>query len=383
MNLTGYHQNVAPGKKMIDVIPVIQPKRLRKLLRRLVDMYSPSGKEEEIVDYLHGYLKRHDLPVLCQSVDDNRYNLVVVPPETDIRLALIGHLDTVVAYDLDHYGYEEQGDLIIGLGATDMKGGCAAMVEAYMALWECGASRTPVALCLVVGEEEEGDGAERLLEDYHFPWAIIGEPTDLHACLSNYGYLEIQINTLGRRMHASLSNVGQNPIEGMLRLILQISQYLEKKQPELAYNIRDLFSSQAGFAVPDRCEAWVDVHLPPAAPIGEIATELEEIFERERHNNSYLDATLRIVTIDAGYELPEKGPIVEALKDIFERRSLPWNPQAFRSHSDANRLWAAGVKPILLGSGQLEKAHAPEESVSFQQVCLAAEVYLDLLTSMT
>ncbi len=154
---------------------------------------------------------------------------------------------------------------------------------------------------------------------------------------------------------------------------------MEKGQPQAVYNIRDLFSSQASFAVPDRCEAWLDVHLPPTAPIGEIIFELEDIFARERREDPEVNAELRFVTIDAGYELPEKGPIVQALSHVYAKHSLPWEPQAFRSHSDANQLWEAGVLPLLLGPGQLEKAHVPDESVSFQKVCLAAQLYLDLL----
>jgi hypothetical protein len=42
------------------------------------------------------------------------------------------------------------------------------MLEAYMCLQESGRSALPVALCLVVGEEE-GAGAEKLVEDYDFP----------------------------------------------------------------------------------------------------------------------------------------------------------------------------------------------------------------------
>jgi acetylornithine deacetylase/succinyl-diaminopimelate desuccinylase-like protein len=34
------------------------------------------------------------------------------------------------------------------------------------------------------------------------------------------------------------------------------------------------------------------------------------------------------------------------------------------------------VKPIILGCGRLEKAHSPDEDVSFQQVLGAAEIYL-------
>ena len=360
----------------------VRPQRLRTLLHRLVDIYSPSGKEEEILDFLYTYLKRHRLPVTRQAVDEKRYNLVVVPKEVEVQMALIAHVDTVAAFDLDHYGCEERDDQIIGLGTADMKGGCAAMVEAYVTLWKRSPSPLPVALALVVGEEEEGDGARRLVKDFRFPWAIIGEPTDIVPCLSHYGYVEIQLSTRGRRMHPSLANQGQSPVDSMLHLLLRMTHYMEMQRPELVYNIRDLHSSRAGFSVPDRCEVWLDVHLPPAAPLGMITLELEELVAQGRKATPALDATLRFAMIHAGYELPDKGPVMEALKAVYARRSLPLESQAFRSHSDANELWAAGVKPLLLGPGQLEKAHAPEESVSFGQVRLAAEIYLELLASL-
>ncbi|MCE5241852.1 MAG: M20/M25/M40 family metallo-hydrolase [Syntrophobacteraceae bacterium] len=361
----------------------IQPQRLRRLLRKMMDIYSPSGKEEEILAFLHSYLKRHGLPVFQQPVDGNRFNIVVAPPDTEIRLALIGHVDTVMAYDLDRFGYEEQQDRIEGLGAADMKGGCAAMIEAFLALWKNGGHRPPVALALVVGEEEEGDGSQKLVKDFHFPWALIGEPTDLKPCLNHYGYIELQITTTGRRMHASLANMGHNPIEAMLRLLLKISRYIETQHPETVYNIRDLASSHTGFAVPDRCDSWVDIHLPPTSPLGAISLELEEIFAAERAENADFNGTLRFATFHGGYELPEKGPIVENLKESFALRSLAWEPQAFRSHSDANLLWASGTKPILLGPGQLEKAHAPDESIPFSQVVLAAELYCDFIRKLS
>lgn len=363
--------------------PAIKPERLRNLLRRLIDIYSPSGKEEEVLDFLQGYLRRSGLPVAVQPVDGSRRNLLVVPEDVDVRLAFIGHVDTVVAYDLDNYGYEEEEDTIIGLGAADMKSGCAAMIEAFRAFWESGRNAPPVALALVVGEEEEGDGAQKLAREYHFPWVLIGEPTDLHPCLSHYGYLEAHITTRGTRMHASLANLGQNPIDSMLRVLLKLSHHIETQLPEMVYNIRELNSSHAGFAVPDRCDAWLDLHLPPTAAIGEITLGLEQVLLQEREENESFDGTLRFATIHAGYELPDKWPMVEALKQVFAKNSLPWKPQAFRSHSDANLLWAAGMKPIILGSGQLEKAHAPDESVSFSQVVQAARLYLDFLLSLT
>lgn len=368
---------------MIREQPLIKPKRLKKLLRRLVDIYSPSGKEEEVVDFLYGYLKRRGLHPIYQEVDDSRCNLLIAPEDTEIELALVGHVDTVVAYHFEDYGCEFENDTVLGLGTADMKGGCAAMIEAYLALWESSRSKPPVALAMVVGEEEEGDGAQRLAKDYYFPWVLIGEPTNLQPCLHHYGYMEAQVTTRGKRMHASLANLSQNPIDSMLKLLLRISHYLEQQRPELVYNIRDLNSSHAGFAVPDRCDAWLDLHLPPTSPIGDITLELEQTLAQERRENPNFEGALRFATIHTGYELSPKWPMVETLQAIYTERSLAWQPQAFRSHSDANLLWAAGMKPILLGPGELEKAHTPDESVSFTQVLLAAQIYLDLLMSLT
>jgi acetylornithine deacetylase len=360
----------------------IKPQRLQRLLHRLINIYSPSGKEEEILEYLYGHLKRRSLPVVRQEVDDNRYNLIVAPPDTEIQLALVGHLDTVTAYDLDHYEAEQDGDLIAGLGIADMKGGCAAMVEAFVSLWEQGGACPPVALALVVGEEEEGDGARELVRDFQFPWAVIGEPTDLVPCLSTYGYLEVQLSTKGKRIHASLSDRDRNPVVALLRLILGITMHMDEKRPELVYNIRDLRSSHAGFVVPEFCEGWLDIHLPPSESVGDIMAELEEIVARDGEVNKPVEAMLHFDTVDSGFSLPEKGLVVERLKEIYSKRSLPWKPAPFVSHSDANQLWQAGVRTILLGPGQLKKAHAPDESASFRQICLAAEIYYELAMSV-
>ncbi len=373
---------VKTTKTESDVYPSIRPQRLKQLLRHLIDIYSPTGKEEEIIAYLHGYLKKHGLPVELQEVDDGRCNLIIMPPDKEIQVVLMGHVDTVAAYDLDDYEWREDGDIIYGLGAADMKSGCAALVESYISAWENSTDPIPVALALLIGEEEEGDGAQAFIEDYHVPWVVIGEPTALQPCLSHYGYMEIQIAIRGKRRHASLASREKNPVEAMLRLLLSLSDYISSRRPELVYNIRDLYSPPGGFVVPDYCEVWIDAHVPPDAPIGEITVELEEVVEKYKGKTPSLDTTIRFTTIHGGYDIPPKGTFVEAIKNVYRFRALEWNPQAFRSHSDANIFWEAGIKPVIIGPGQLEQAHAPEESVLFEQVCLAAQLYFDLLLSL-
>ncbi len=148
-----------------------------------------------------------------------------------------------------------------------MKGGCAAMVEAWLALAEAlpAEERPPVGLLLVVGEEENGDGSATFLEPARPPWVVIGEPTGLAACFAHYGYLEAGFVTRGRRSHSSLPELGHNAVESMLRVLLHLGKdpLFDREQSEIVYSIREMSSSRAGFVVPDRCEAWIDLHLPP------------------------------------------------------------------------------------------------------------------------
>ena len=108
----------------------VQPQRLLRLLHRMIDIYSPSGKEQELLGYLQGFLKKHNITAQRQPLEDGRYNLVIAPEDTEIELALIGHVDTVSAYDLEDMGFTREKDQIFGLGAADMKGGCAALIDA-------------------------------------------------------------------------------------------------------------------------------------------------------------------------------------------------------------------------------------------------------------
>ncbi len=358
---------------------MIDPLRLKSLLHRMLDIYSPSGKEADILAYIKGYLHSCGMAAITQPVDETRYNLALIPPDMEIPLAFIGHIDTVPAYDLDEFGFAEENGTIHGLGAADMKAGCAAMIEAFLAYRQLRGQMPPAGLFLVVGEEENGDGAEKLIDDYHFPWALIGEPTDLKPCLSCYGYVEIQIAGTGKRLHASMAGSGQTAIETLLHMMLRLTHFLRSRYPELVYNFRDLYSSRSGFAVPDRGEAWLDIHVPPDAHIGEIVTELEEVCMAAEGAAADIQRLFQIQNIDAGYRLPEKGSLVESLKTVYDGLAAPWEPADFRSHSDANQLWSYGVKPVVLGPGKLDNAHAADESVAFDQVCRAAEIYLNLL----
>jgi acetylornithine deacetylase len=361
----------------------VQPERLRHLLRDLVNIYSPSGKEGEILGYVEEYLRNQNLRVTKQRVDETRCNLIVLPEKKDeMVLCLVGHLDTVTAPDLDDYGFREEGDTIFGLGTADMKAGCAAMMEALTVMAEGGQTIPPVGLALVVDEEENNKGVKSLVNEYNFPWAIVGEPTGLMPCLAHYGYLEVMLRTQGKRAHSAMPELGRNAIEHMLKLLLQVTESVGSRIDGLVYNIRELSGFPGGFVVPDSCEAWLDLHLPPSSRIDMLKTEFERLLEEGRENIPDLDVQLNFEDTYSGYQISEDRPLTKKLRQVYGGMSLAWEPQEFRSHSDGNVLWSAGVNPIVLGPGHLEAAHTAKESVSFCQVLRAAQLYLNFALSL-
>jgi acetylornithine deacetylase len=365
-----------------NVWRAIDPDRLRKTFLDMLDIYSPSGKEEDIQLYLEELLTRAGFSVERQEVDEDRYNLRVTMGPGEARLYLVGHVDTVPAWDLDEFGPLQEGDVIRGLGSADMKGGCAAMVEAWLALAEAlePAARPSVGLLLVVGEEENGDGSATFLESCRPPWVVIGEPTSLAAGFSHYGYLEAGFVTRGLRSHSSLPELGHNAVESMLRVLLMLGNdpLFDRAKTEIVYSIREMRSSRAGFVVPDRCKTWIDMHLPPGNDPDALQDAIRRIVATFDRAIPGLDLDVSFDFAAAGYDLGTDNPLARILREIYPQLELRLQMDPFRSHSDGNLFFAAGVQPLILGPGSLETAHTPDERVLFAEVAAAARIYAAL-----
>ncbi|MCW8860099.1 MAG: M20/M25/M40 family metallo-hydrolase, partial [Deltaproteobacteria bacterium] len=327
-----------------QVWSAIDPLRLRQTLMEMIDIYSPSGKEEDIQLYLEEHLAATGIPVRRQIVEDERYNLVTTMGPGEPALYLVGHVDTVAAWDIDEYAAVEEWGVVRGLGSADMKGGCAAMVETWLALATLPEEQRPaLGLLLVVGEEENGDGSTRFLEEQCPEWAIIGEPTSLLPAFSHYGYMEVALTTQGRRIHSSLPELGHNAIESMLRVLLQLerSPLFAQLPSKLVYSIREMSSSRAGFVVPDRCDSWIDLHLSPDVNPAEVRAGLEKILANARKTIKGLALEANFDFESGGYELEPDNPLMETLEDVFPRLNLPLRFVPFRSHSDGNLFYQA------------------------------------------
>ncbi len=317
-------------------------------------------------------------PLLNLESENERANLIVEMGPKPVEFLFVGHVDTVALSEEEDIVAQIEGDTLYGLGAADMKSGCAAMIEALTAIKR---SQVPLKrglrVALVVGEEETSDGAEALDEAMMAPLTVIGEPTTLLPCLNHFGYFECRLMTGGVRAHAALPEVGANAIHAMLSWMLEILNHAHKlPYPDrVAINPHEIKGGASAFVTAEECEALLDVHLPPNAdpqPVWNLIQQTRDVVDKS-HGGCKFD--FEQIFWQAGYIIEQKDERLHPLRRAFEQLNKEWKPGVFRSHSDANLLHEKGTLPVICGPGDLAMAHTRNESVSLEQVQKAAELY--------
>src|SRR5215218_7197576 len=144
-------------------------------------------------------------------------------------LYLHGHYDVVPAFGRAQFEPRVEDGRLVGRGASDMKGGLAAIVHAARLAAEAGAR---VRLVIVPDEETGGRlGAERLAAlgriDPGVAGAIVAEPTwgtIWHACR---GAFTVRVEVRGRPAHVGLHYEGANAFDAAVDVALGLRPLAE------------------------------------------------------------------------------------------------------------------------------------------------------------
>lgn len=367
-------------------LAAIDKARLERLVTAAVRCYSPSYAEGPVVDLFEKAILTAGLPCRRQPAPaegayEGRANLIIELGPRPAELFFVGHVDTIPLLSDEKLGARRKGDILHGLGAADMKAGCAAMVEAFAAFAAAGIEpKRGIALGLVVGEEEYGDGTAKLLEELRAPLVVIGEPTGLVPCFAHNGYFEAHLEAEGVRAHAALPNVGANAIHALLDWVRAIVDGLGSlpAAEALAVNLREINGGESRFVIADRCSALLDVHLSPGNERSQIEAALEKARASALAGNGRAHLDWRLAYWAAGYALDAADPRLTPIAPAFEACSLPCEPTVFRSHSDGSLFHEAGSAPVICGPGRLEVAHTKRDQVSLAETLSAARLYAAL-----
>jgi LysW-gamma-L-lysine carboxypeptidase len=147
-----------------------------KLLRKMVEIYSPSGQERELAMFLKDEMGSLGFNVHIDEVG----NIVGKVGRGEHEVLLVGHLDTVAGEIA--VGVKE--GKLYGRGSVDAKGSLAAFIEAAAEF------RSSLALRIyvigVVEEETTSKGAKYLLDKFKPNYVIVGEPSGWDAITIGY-----------------------------------------------------------------------------------------------------------------------------------------------------------------------------------------------------
>ncbi|HLM58883.1 MAG TPA: M20/M25/M40 family metallo-hydrolase, partial [Pyrinomonadaceae bacterium] len=191
---------------------------LYELTRRLIDIPSPSGEEQEVGRFLASYLRELGYRVELQEVVDGRANVIATTASAP-RVVLSTHMDTVPPF----IPSGEDGEEIRGRGSCDAKGIIAAQIEAAGRLRAEGVEE--IGLLFTVDEEQGSLGARAANEHplaASCEYLINGEPTGNRLAVGSKGSLRLRLSAEGRAAHSAYPEQGESAIEKLLDVLSDV-----------------------------------------------------------------------------------------------------------------------------------------------------------------
>jgi succinyl-diaminopimelate desuccinylase len=324
----------------------------------LVNIPSPSGGEQAILEHV-----RHavTLPLTYETDEALLFSTARIGRPL---VLLAGHLDTVPAQD-NLPGRIEAGS-VIGLGASDMKGGVAVMVE--LAEWAAAGPdelSCDLAILFFVREElpVEQSALPRVFAEapavLESDLVVVLEPTDnaIHAgCLGN---LNANAVFRGESAHSARPWQGVNAIDAAVRGLAPVVAY-EPVSVEVGglvfVEVLSATRISGGIAdnvVPDRVEVRLNYRYAPNRAPAEAEERLREL----------LGGEIEITSNSPPARVATDSDLVGRLRDAGGLAVEPkqaWTPVA--------EFAAQGLDAVNFGPGATRYAHRRDERVEVAEL---------------
>jgi len=260
-----------------------------ELLKKLVSIESPFGREEEISRFIASLLEENGFKVERIPVEGFGDDVLARLPGKGPTVVLNGHMDTVhlsPGWSRNPWG-EVDGDRLYGLGSADMKAGLAVLLSLFVEMGELPKRERPNLIFTAVSDEEGfSRGAWKLIESGKLRDAdvvLVAEPTNEKLMLGARGRFVIRISAKGRKAHAARPQKGVNAIEELAKVVSNLRRIRMRRHMKLgkgSYCTLSFRGEADGLSVPDRAEALVDRHTVVGENWVGVREEIERLIER-------------------------------------------------------------------------------------------------------
>lgn len=310
------------------------------LLKKLVEIESPSGNEEEIKNFIEDFL------------ESNGYEIVkgdyFISTKSKSELIVSTHLDTTAV----KAPFSTDGVYAYGTGVCDAKASIAAILEAA----EKGVDFTIAFFC---DEEESGKGSKEFAEKWKYgKMAVVMEPTNLKIASRHCGNLDLTVEVKGVQSHGSLPEMGVNAIERAFEMINELKKRF--KATPLKIN-----GGSDDYVVPDYCRVELDVVIEPEVKLEDALKEIEFL-------KTYGD-----YKVSNAYEGFESKEVAKLLEQAMRAAGINVEYTVMPSWTDALNL-KSKYDVVVWGPGELHLCHTVREKVRLKDIEIARDVLIKL-----
>jgi acetylornithine deacetylase len=312
-------------------------------------------------------------------------------------LMLNGHVDVVPPGDpatwtgRDPYSARLDGALMYGRGACDMKAGLTAALFAVRALARSGVPLGgDVLLASVQGEEDGGLGTYALIRrGWRADACVIPEPTGLDIVPATAGALTFRLRVPGQAAHAARRTSGVSAVEKFWPIWRALSALEQRRNAsvdplvarwDIAYPISlgVVRGGEWASTVPDVLVAEGRLGVALDEPVAVARADLEDAVAEACDADAWLrDHPARVEWWGGAFapaRLPANSDLVQRMSAAHAQVSVcPVQTWGAPYGSDLRLLTnLAGAPTLHYGPGDVTQAHAPDESVSLEQVLVCA-----------
>jgi len=345
----------------------------------------------EVIHLLAGWLETLGFRIEIETVAERKANLIATLGDAGNPngLVLSGHTDTV-PYDLERWTFDpfaatERDHRLYGLGSADMKSFFALAIAAARR-YSAKDLRQPLTILATADEESSMCGVKALVEEQKRlgRYAVIGEPTSLQPIRVHKGVMLESIRVRGQSGHSSDPALGANAIDGMYAVLTELLAFRAELQSryrnpvfKVDYPTLNLGSIHGGDN-PNRicahCETQIDIRPLPGMDLEELHQTLVSRLEPALAASPRL--SLEIQKLFDGlppFETPADAEIIRTCEQLSGK---PATSAAFGT--EAPFLSRLGLETVVMGPGNIEQAHQPDEYLALDQI----QPTIDLLSRL-
>ena len=312
-------------------------------------------------------------------------------------LILNGHIDTVEPgvreqWDVDPFSAEIRNGRLIGRGSLDMKAGVVANIIATAALKQSG--WTPLGDLIVesvISEEDGGAGTlATLLRGYTADACIITEPTAFSIVVAQGGSLVFRIHVAGKSAHGAARNQGESAFEHFLPIFAELMALETERNRTLDHPLYAGISNKIPISVgivragawPSSVPDWLIAEgragLVPGESLEEFKAEFIAAVMKATEKDSWLaEHPPRVEWFSGQFapaEISPSHPLVQAVGEAHQAvTGEVATIEAVTYGADMRHFVDAGIPCLMYGADRVEGAHAPNESVSLDDMLTCAK----------